>query len=739
MKFRIKKMISVGLLLLFVISISTFAYAIDDELPYSSYTYTRNGDYAASPAAYLTQNQVVIEGMDGTIANYPTDFMISQNGNFIISDNGNNRIICLDKAFNPIWEIKDIKSPTGTIQLNKPYSVAIDIKENIYIADEGIKDAQGNSQGLGRIIKLDKNRQLITVFERPVIKSFDSNYSYIPRKITVDESGRIYVIAQNINQGFIQLNAEGVFQGFLGAPKVVPDMLQLLLRLVSTQAQIDRGSMFVPTEYNSVDIDTNGFLYAITNTYNQTDMNALLYSQRSTGATSGQNEMIRRLNPSGADVMIRNGGFSPIGDLKIPNMNIPGSPILDRETTMGTDAVIGSSKFVDVKVIDEGIYFVLDGLRNRIFAYDYEGNMLLAFGSSGARSTSFITPVAIEYSQDNLYVLNSSNASISVCKPTIYGNKLISATRYQKKGEYEKAETLWNEILNLNSNCEHAYYALGLISLNKSEYKKSMELFEKSDSRTNYSKAFKYFRSEVIDRNFLFVILGIVIISIFLKYLLFLTKKIGKIKNKFGETIDKIRYSFYILIHPFDGFWDIKHEKRGNLSIAISYYFLAGITAVLFKNASSFIFNSNDPRYTNVFIDFASVILPYVLFIISNWCLTTLMDGKGTFKDITKYVGYSLLPFILANIISFILTYALSLEEAMLISIVQGVGIIWTLFLILAGTISTHDYSFKKSLVTLSCSIIGIVIVIFISLFLINIVQQITEFGKMIYEDLSIR
>ena len=33
--------------------------------------------------------------------------------------------------------------------------------------------------------------------------------------------------------------------------------------------------------------------------------------------------------------------------------------------------------------------------------------------------------------------------------------------------------------------------------------------------------------------------------------------------------IHGLRYALHVIVHPFDGFWDLKHEKRGNLASAL--------------------------------------------------------------------------------------------------------------------------------------------------------------------------
>lgn len=41
---------------------------------------------------------------------------------------------------------------------------------------------------------------------------------------------------------------------------------------------------------------------------------------------------------------------------------------------------------------------------------------------------------------------------------------------------------------------------------------------------------------------------------------------------------------------------------------------------------------------------FMSVALPVALWVLANWCLTTLFDGEGTLKDVYIATCYALTP-----------------------------------------------------------------------------------------------
>ena len=45
-------------------------------------------------------------------------------------------------------------------------------------------------------------------------------------------------------------------------------------------------------------------------------------------------------------------------------------------------------------------------------------------------------------------------------------------------------------------------------------------------------------------------------------------------KQKWQRLLSSLRYSLYVIFHPFDGFWDLSREKRGSLGAANIIVFL---------------------------------------------------------------------------------------------------------------------------------------------------------------------
>ena len=228
----------------------------------------------------------------------------------------------------------------------------------------------------------------------------------------------------------------------------------------------------VPTEYSNLFVDKENFIYATINNLSSGDL------------MNGANA-IRRLNPTGDDVLRRLGHYEIIGDLY-----------------RSTDGAFSS--FVDVAATDYGCYFILDQANGKVFGYDYDGNSLFAFGKNGNREGNVQNAVAIGISEsaDKIYILDYQLAGILMFDLTEYGDHLLSALRLTNLGDSEGAIAQWREVLRLNGNNEFAYSGLGKNYLADGDYKTALEYFKNGNNKKYYSKALYYRRKEIMEKNF---------------------------------------------------------------------------------------------------------------------------------------------------------------------------------------------------------------------------------------------
>lgn len=205
------------------------------------------------------------------------------------------------------------------------------------------------------------------------------------------------------------------------------------------------------------------------------------------------------------------------------------------------------------------------------------------------------------------------------------------------------------------------------------------------------------------------------------------------------DIIQGLRYSFHVIFHPFDGFWDLKHEKRGNLRAACIILLVLSITYIMRRQLTGFIFNTNDLNRLNIVVESLSVLIPFMLWCISNWCLTTLMDGEGSFKDIFITTAYALVPLIIINLPLILISNILTINEAAFYYFFDSLAVIWTGVLIVLGTMVVHQYSLSRTIITSLFIIVGMGLIIFIGMLFFSLIQQMYSFVITIYREISFR
>ncbi|MDR1892140.1 MAG: hypothetical protein LBQ48_03920 [Oscillospiraceae bacterium] len=432
-----------------------------------SYTYNQAGTPVYTPDTYNYKGAVDLT--DGTLsAASPQDLFVAQTGELFIADTDNNRILIFDKDFQFERAVLRITDENGQVSLlNKP--------EGIYVYPDGdllISDTQNN-----RLVRCDREGNAKAIFGRPDLAGVSQDDAFLPIKAVCDSLGRIDVVARNIHYGIVQLDADGTFLSYIGAPKVQPDPFTLFWRQFSTKEQEKQMLQFISTEYSNLYIDEKDFMWGTIKTLdNDALLNAVASRDKSGGVTP-----IKKLNSMGKDILKRNGTFAPLGDLKV--------------ASSGTDTA--PSRIIDVALRGDGaVYSLLDITRGHIFTYDSNGNLLYIFGGYGLRKSNFQIPTAFSYIGDDLAVLDAGLGKILLFTPTAYVKLLFQAVDLQYNGDFTEANALWSRIAAENTNFDYAFVGLGKAEMNGGQYAEAMESFKYADSVSNYSNAFTLLRTQ---------------------------------------------------------------------------------------------------------------------------------------------------------------------------------------------------------------------------------------------------
>ena len=200
-----------------------------------------------------------------------------------------------------------------------------------------------------------------------------------------------------------------------------------------------------------------------------------------------------------------------------------------------------------------------------------------------------------------------------------------------------------------------------------------------------------------------------------------------------------LRYALYVITHPFDGFWDLVHEKRGTIAAANTFLVLFLLTRVIKLMCTSFQFISAPLQYINVFEQMGSLLLPFLILCLANWAMTTLFDGKGRFKDIYMAMCYALVPYVMIQLPMVLVSNVLTFEEASFYSVLLSISVIWCVFLAFVGLMEVHDYGPGKTFIFLIVTILGASAIIFLILVFFSLLSDAAAYFVSMYREVIFR
>ena len=643
-----------------------------------------------------------------------SDIIADSQGNLYIADTGNNRIVILNaRDYKATAIINSYVDEYGRVQgFNGPTGVYVTDAEKMVDGSSHIFVCDTNNK---RVVVFDSEYNYVRTISEPENALLDEN-DFTPYAIAVDIYGRIFIVSRNCDQGIIVMSGDGEFTGFIGAQKVTVNAVN---KIWDDLMGNTGASLSLSMPFNNITVDDAGFVYVTINFTKPEELSQQLSSIKSKTSTYSP---VKKLNSRGVEIMKRNGFFDPGGEVVSSK---PGVSYKD------------VSKIIDVSLGNEGSWTILDANRSRLYTYDQNGNLLFAFGDKGDQVGNGVQYVAMTYQvvdgKYNLVLLDNAGSTgyrITVYQPTEYCDTIMKALHNQNNHHYSETIENWQEVLTSNNNFDLAYIGIGKALFNQGKYDEAMEMLSSAYETTYYSRAFTEVRKSLISK-FMLPLLAVVIALIVLvvKFLGWAKKKNKATSLKVGQKTygEELLYAFHLVFHPFDGFWDLKHEKRGSVRAAAT---ILGITVIAFFYqgiGKGYMFNPRD-TYSTILMQFISVIVPVFLWIVGNWCLTTLFDGEGSMKDIFVATCYSLAPLPVFVIISTILTNILTISEGSIVNLLVTFGYVWVGILLFFGMVVTHDYSTGKNVITTLGTIVAMCIIMFIAILFSSLVIKMVTF-----------
>ena len=197
------------------------------------------------------------------------------------------------------------------------------------------------------------------------------------------------------------------------------------------------------------------------------------------------------------------------------------------------------------------------------------------------------------------------------------------------------------------------------------------------------------------------------------------------------SLMSKYLYPFYILIHPADGFREMKVNNKFSMRFANGILALWVLLGILDWGYVDFDFKITARQLdgnVNIFQVLLTSVLIFAISVVSNWCFCTLMDGKGRMKEIWVAGAYAMMPYVALGILRVGLTHVMVSGEA-----------VYLTYLNVIGLMSIHDYSGPKTLMSIFLTLCGVLIIAFLVVLVSGLATQIYSFFATIYYELKLR
>jgi len=672
---------------------------VEEEPMYESFTYALiegKVQTLKSPAPYRVEAQVDTDSL-GVELLTPSDVCVYEEDVYIV-DSSNNYIIHTDKNFRLLETIKGFSYEGKMQTFAAPEGISV-TKDAVYIADTGNK----------RIVVLNKDGSCRSLILAPQDDTLAEDLVFSPRKIAADGKGRVYTVVKGAYEGIMELYEDGTFGGYVGSIPVQTDPWTLIWKQFMTKEQREKMQKFIPVEYTNLAADKDGFLYTVS-------------------VAADKQDSIRRLNAAGKDILNRNSlGMIPV------------TGVVEKADSFPADGEL--SAFVDIAVDYEGVCYALDSEYGRIYAYDEFGNLLYVFGGRSTGQTgTFPRASAIALLDSKVVVADSVTGKILLFSRTVYGEQIALGIQQYNDDHYLESIETWNTVLKYNRHFVLAYSKIGQALYQLEDYDTASSYFVKAGDQTNYSKSFSRQRDAWITDHFTWILLGTALVIIVIVLIWSGARCVlKKHPIKAGGVLDCLHYPMYVIIHPFDGFWDLKYEKRGRKWVATLLIILTIVAFAMERSLSGFAVSAVPDRKLDILYELQFVLVPLILFLTGNMAITTLMEGKGTFGQLYTAVGYALTPLVLIKIPMTLISNVLTQDEAMYITLLNAIAIIWVAMLLFAGLLSTHEYTAAKTVGTVVLTAASMAIICFICVLFFSLFSELVGFVYTLVQEMQYR
>lgn len=607
----------------------------------------------------------------------PQDLFIDDKDNIYVVDTGNNRIVKFNEDHKAVGifygpgDAGDFKTPQGLF---------VDDDGDMYVADTENH----------RIVHMDSKGDLVEIFTNPE-SSLSTGEVFSPSKLIVNDTGYIYVVR---GENIMAIDGNGTFRGYYGQTNIGFNLADVLLRMFASEQQKLFATKRLASSYINLTYGDDGMIYATSMEREEGEIKKLnsvgenTYRKYKTVGNSLQNPITAWIRKSLKSVVA--GQSFKFGEY------------------FNDDMMYIEPMFMDICVDNDGIVTFIEQLNGKVYQYDQDGRMLVAFGGLGEKKGTFSRPSAIDVdSKGRIYILDQISCSIQIFEPTEFIQNIHEATSTYNNGDYQASYELWQKVLSTDENYDLAHVGIAKALYKQGKYKEAMEESKIVGDRDTYTMAFDEYKYEVLRAHFFPIVLlafAIVLAVIFL--IRIFAKAANKGYWKFLREKDKnmsmgsgIMYSFNVMLHPFDAYEGLKNNRdRINPYVPIVILVIAYIVRVAYLYIVHFPLASIETKDINLWIELAKLWIIPISWIPASFMATSISGGESKMKEIAFASASSLTPYIVIMTPLMFLSNIMSKTQQSWYGVFEVLAYVGMFLLLFASMIALNNYTFGKAL-----------------------------------------
>ena len=540
----------------------------------------------------------------------------------------------------------------GVGELTSPAGLYLSEDKQLYVADNSASE----------VVIFNEKGEVTQRYGRPETVTFGTDATYRPSKLVANAGGTIYVVSEGSFDGMIQLDDKGEFLGYFGYNNNRLTAWDYIADYFFTDEMKAKLTNRVPYSFKNAAIDEKGMIYTVTQ------------------AAEGN---------------------------ALKKHDVAGHNLFPTEMVDETD-------FVDVCIGPGKRVYTVTGT-GLLFEYDANGEVLFTFGGRAIaeeRNGVFTTVSAITCDEEGrLYVLDAERGLVHIMKATDYARNYHNAIDLYNSGDYEGSALLWQHIMAVGGTSFYAENYLGQCLYEQGDYRGAAAHYKLAGNIDGYSDAYWQIRNDDIATLLPYIVAAIAIVVI-VKFFFDRFYDPDKKAKRTNIWKEDAKLLFKVLRHPIDTFYDIRRENKGHIITALALYVIEYALFLAYFMGSGFVLIGNSGQWASVMFLSCIFWAPVMLFVVSNFLVCEVGEGKATFRDVFISTAYVLAPFVVLMPFGIAISHIITGNELALLEL----GIIavagWTVVNLLIATKEIHMFDLREAIVHLLITVFLMAVIV---------------------------